>query len=299
MLSSKSCEAFLAVIETGSFDEAAHRLHITAPAVTLRVQALEKELGQILLLRERPCRVTQAGQKLLEHLQHQRLSEQNLLQTLMGRQRQHTFHQFHIATNADSLSTWLLKVLQPCLIQNHITVKLSIDDQTQTHQLLETGCVNACISTEPKAMKACEAHYLGDMIYRVVASPEFVTRWLQQGVHREVLKRIPAIIFNDKDLTLHHNLIALFGLTQDSYPHFFIPSSTAFLDAIHLGLGYGLVPQYQIGNDLKEGKLIEIIPEAKTHIPLYWHHWKQQPPALAQITQTLLANATQHLNRRE
>ena len=55
MLSSKSCEAFLAVAESGSFDEAAQRLCITSSAVTLRVQALEKDLGQILLLRERPA----------------------------------------------------------------------------------------------------------------------------------------------------------------------------------------------------------------------------------------------------
>ncbi len=58
MLSNKSCEAFLAVAESGSFEYAAQQLYITASAVTLRVQSLEKDLGKILLLRERPCRVT-------------------------------------------------------------------------------------------------------------------------------------------------------------------------------------------------------------------------------------------------
>lgn len=296
MLSSKFCEAFLAVAESGSFDAAAQRLCITASAVTLRVQALEKDLGQILLLRERPCRVTQAGQQLLEHLQHQRLREQNLLQQFMGQSSQHEFHQFSIATNADSLSTWLLKVLQSTLIEHKIALKLSLDDQTQTHQLLETGLVNACISTESTAMKGCEVHYLGQMTYRMVATPSFVEKWFKDGIHRDALRHAPAIIFNGKDLMHHQVILNLFGLNQQSYPHYFIPSSTAFVEAVHLGLGFGLVPEYQIGDDLQSGKLIEIMPNAKTEMKLYWHHWKQQSALLQQLTIDLLEKAQHQMN---
>ncbi|WP_166167219.1 LysR family transcriptional regulator ArgP [Acinetobacter sp. SA01] len=296
MLSSKSCEAFLAVAESGSFDEAAQRLCLTASAVTLRVQTLEKDLGQILLLRERPCRVTQAGQKLLEHLQHQRLREQNLLQQFMGQSSQHEFHQFSIATNADSLSTWLLKVLQSTLIEHKIILKLSLDDQTQTHQLLETGLVNACISTESTAMKGCEVHDLGQMTYRMVATSSFVERWFKNGIHRDALKHAPAIIFNGKDLMHHQVILNLFGLNQQSYPHYFIPSSTTFVEAVHLGLGFGLVPEYQIGDDLQTGKLIEIMPNAKTEMKLYWHHWKQQSVLLQQLTIDLLEKAQHQMN---
>lgn len=296
MLSSKFCEAFLAVAESGSFDAAAQRLCITASAVTLRVQALEKDLGQILLLRERPCRVTQAGQQLLEHLQHQRLREQNLLQQFMGQSSQHEFHQFSIATNADSLSTWLLKVLQSTLIEHKIALKLSLDDQTQTHQLLETGLVNACISIESTAMKGCEVHYLGQMTYRMVATPSFVERWFKDGIHRDALRHAPAIIFNGKDLMHHQVILNLFGLNQQSYPHYFIPSSTAFVEAVHLGLGFGLVPEYQIGDDLQSGKLIEIMPNAKTEMKLYWHHWKQQSALLQQLTIDLLEKAQHQMN---
>ena len=296
MLSNKSCEAFLAVAESGSFEEAAQQLYITASAVTLRVQSLEKDLGQILLLRERPCRVTQAGQKLLEHLQHQRLREQNLLQQFMGQSSQHEFHQFSVATNADSLSTWLLKVLQTTLIKHKIALKLSLDDQTQTHQLLETGLVNACISTESSAMKGCEVHYLGQMTYRMVATPSFVERWFKNGIHRDALRHAPAIIFNGKDLMHHQVILNLFGLNQQSYPHYFIPSSTAFVEAVHLGLGFGLVPEYQIGDDLQSGKLIEIMPNAKTEMKLYWHHWKQQSALLQQLTLDLLEKAHHQMN---
>lgn len=58
MLDSKQCEAFLAVAEVGSFDAAGEHLCITPSAVSLRVQALEKYLGQILIIRGRPCAYT-------------------------------------------------------------------------------------------------------------------------------------------------------------------------------------------------------------------------------------------------
>ncbi len=58
MLDSKQCEAFLAVAEVGSFDAAGEHLCITPSAVSLRVQALEKYLGQILIIRGRPCVLT-------------------------------------------------------------------------------------------------------------------------------------------------------------------------------------------------------------------------------------------------
>lgn len=60
MLNAKQCDAFYAVAKTGSFDLAAEQLNITASAVTLRVQSLEKQLGHLLLVRDRPCRVTQS-----------------------------------------------------------------------------------------------------------------------------------------------------------------------------------------------------------------------------------------------
>ena len=296
MLPSKSCSAFLAVAELGSFEAAALRLCISASAVTLRVQALEKQLGQILLLRERPCRVTASGWQLFQHLQQQRLREQQLLQQLSGKTNVHQFQELHIATNADSLATWLLKVLQPTLIQQHIALKLRLDDQSQTHQLLESGLVNACISTEAVAMSGCIASYLGAMQYKMVASPAFMQRYFHNSITRDRLKHIPAVIFNDKDYLHQQVIFNLFGLQQNQYPHHFIPSSTAFVDAIQLGLGFGLVPQYQITTALAQGDLVEVIPQAQQQLHLYWHHWKQQPTALQALTDHLVAHAQNVMN---
>jgi len=296
MLIHKSSEAFLAVAEYGSFEQAASKLNITASAVTLRVQALEKSLGQILILRERPCKVTQAGKILLEHLQHQRLMEHNLLQQLQGQNSAFIFHQFSIASNADSLATWLLPIIQQTLIKEKITLNVMIDDQSQTHQLLENGLVNACISAEEKTIKGCIAHPLGAMTYKMVATPAFKKQWFSHGISRDALRQAPAIIFNPKDQLHEDTTLSLFGLNMQQYPYHFIPSSTAFIEAIELGLGFGMAPVMQIQKQLIEGTLIELIPSAQTDVQLYWHHWKQQPIPLQCLTNTIIQNAQTVLN---
>ncbi|MEN8992006.1 MULTISPECIES: LysR family transcriptional regulator ArgP [unclassified Acinetobacter] len=294
MLQSKHSEAFLAVAETGSFEQAALRLNITASAVTLRLQTLEKKLGHVLIVRERPCRPTLAGQSLLHYLQHSKLLEHNFLQNLTG-QTANAFYQVNIATNADSLATWLLPLLKDLLIEEKIVIHFQVDDQSQTHHLLEAGLVNACVTTESEAMKGCVAEYLGEMHYRFVATPDFIQRWFGQGVTRNALKAAPALIFNEKDDLHTQSIQKNFGLNPSQYPHHFIPSSTAFFDAITMGLGYGWLPDYQSKDLLAAGKLIELSTELSIDLALYWHHWNQQSVQLQKLTAVVLQHAKDHM----
>ncbi|WP_152206712.1 LysR family transcriptional regulator [Marinobacter changyiensis] len=60
--------AFLAVVDEGSFSEAADALHLTQPAVSKRVATLENQLGALVIDRsQRKLRLTDAGTRLLPH----------------------------------------------------------------------------------------------------------------------------------------------------------------------------------------------------------------------------------------
>lgn len=290
MLDSKQCEAFFTVAETGSFEHASQRLCITSSAVTLRVQALEKHLGQLLLIRGRPCVLTQSGLHLFEYLQHSKRLEQNLLYSLTGKSESNYF-KTTIATNADSLATWLLPALKDVLIQERIMVEFNCADQSHTYSLLENGTVNACISIESEAMKGCNAIYLGSMRYKMVSTPLFQKKWFKNGITRESLRTAPAIIFNHKDHTHFDVLEKMFGLTKGTYPCHLIPSSESFVTAIQLGLGYGMVPEFQLEQAFKDKSLVEILPEAETDIALYWHHWNQQSAPLQALTTHIVQKA--------
>ncbi|HRF83180.1 MAG TPA: LysR family transcriptional regulator [Pseudoxanthomonas sp.] len=63
-----SLHAFLAVAETGSFSAAGERLHLTQPAISKRIAALESDLGRRLFDRiGRRIAPTEAGRALLPH----------------------------------------------------------------------------------------------------------------------------------------------------------------------------------------------------------------------------------------
>jgi DNA-binding transcriptional LysR family regulator len=70
MPSVKELEAFMAVLEAGSFEGAARRLNATAPAVSKRISELESELGVRLFERStRHCHVTLRGRTLVPFAQ--------------------------------------------------------------------------------------------------------------------------------------------------------------------------------------------------------------------------------------
>ena len=62
MLDYKLLEALALVVQDGGFDKAAHALHITQSAVSQRVKLLEEQMGQILLARTTPPRLTRLAE---------------------------------------------------------------------------------------------------------------------------------------------------------------------------------------------------------------------------------------------
>ena len=56
---------FAAIVDEGSFEGAARRLHITPSAVSQRVKNMEQRVGSVLLRRSRPIELTPAGSTVL------------------------------------------------------------------------------------------------------------------------------------------------------------------------------------------------------------------------------------------
>jgi DNA-binding transcriptional LysR family regulator len=68
MLDVAKLATFRAVVEQGSFSAAAHALHLTQPAVSRQVSALERDLGAMLVRRTKQgAQLTEAGRVLLTH----------------------------------------------------------------------------------------------------------------------------------------------------------------------------------------------------------------------------------------
>lgn len=67
-MDSNALKAFLTIVDQGSFSEAAEQLHLTQPAISKRLAALENQLGTTLVDRShRQIRLTESGSRLLPH----------------------------------------------------------------------------------------------------------------------------------------------------------------------------------------------------------------------------------------
>jgi LysR family transcriptional regulator (chromosome initiation inhibitor) len=58
-------EALVAIADHGTFDAAARVLHVSPSAVSQRIRALEREVGQVVVRRGSPCAPTEAGAALV------------------------------------------------------------------------------------------------------------------------------------------------------------------------------------------------------------------------------------------
>ena len=96
------------MIELGSFDAAAARLHVTPSAISQRIKALEQRVGQVLVVREKPCTATAAGIPLLRLAAQTALLEAEALAEMGGGEV--TLPRIALAVNADSMATWFTGV---------------------------------------------------------------------------------------------------------------------------------------------------------------------------------------------
>ncbi|GGP20454.1 LysR family transcriptional regulator ArgP [Silvimonas iriomotensis] len=292
-LDHRQTDALLAVIETGSFDAAAARLHVTQSAVSQRIRALETALGQPLIIRSRPARPTLHGQRLLQYLRRTAMLDQELAAELADTARAPLV--VRLAINADTLGTWFMPAVTPLLLKENVLLEVMLDDQDHTFAWLESGEATGCVTSEAEPMRGCQSYALGVQRYHMLASPAFYQRWFANGFTREAARHAPVMVFNRKDALQADFLEQRFGLTRDAYPSHYIPSHDSYFAAVKLGLGYGMIPEQQYGALVSSGQLIDVAPDQPVDVALYWHAWKVQSPRLESLTQRIVAAAREVL----
>lgn len=192
--------AFAAVLEETSFEAAARRLSVTSSAVSQRIKALEDRLGQVLVVRQTPCRPTPAGERLLRRVRPmQALEAEALADFLPEESTAASGHPIAIAVNDDSLATWLLPALSMLHRGRGYLFDLHVDDQDHTLEFLRNGSVLGAITAESVPLKGCEVCPLGALRYRAIASPEFAMHYFGDGMDAAAFALAPLIVFNRKD----------------------------------------------------------------------------------------------------
>ncbi|MFJ4290890.1 LysR family transcriptional regulator ArgP [Cupriavidus sp. NPDC089707] len=289
MLDYSALAALAAVVREGSFDRAARALHVTPSAVSQRIRLLEEKLGCALVVRDQPCRATETGRRLCQHVDRVRLLEQDLQGALPALAPEGIARvALPIAVNADSLATWAAPAIAAFAAASPVLMEVAVDDQDHTTEWLRSGAVLAAVTATARPAAGCNSQPLGAMRYLAAASPAFVQQYFAGGVGAGTLAKAPSLVFNTKDelqvrwaRRLCHRHVEL--------PRHSLPSSQAFVTAALAGMGWGLHPQSLIAQHLDDGSLVELVQGTPLDVPLHWQYARAASGLLDGLSREVLA----------
>jgi LysR family transcriptional regulator (chromosome initiation inhibitor) len=282
-------DALVAIAEHGSFEAAARELHITPSAVSQRVRALEAIAGQVLVSRGAPCRPTPHGERLVRLGRQTRLLYDEASEALGAV----TTVELPVAVNADSLTTWFRDVLATAAGWDGTAIRLQVEDQAYSQQLLRSGDVLAAVTSDPEAVQGCSVEPLGALRYVPAAAAAFAGRW-RRGRAPD-WAAMPAVVFGAKD-DLQQDMLRRRGLPQLPPVVHQVPTSADFLAAVRIGLGWGMLPEPQARADLAAGQLVRLSGDV-LDVPLFWQRWRLDSPRLTTLTDAVREAAARHLRR--
>jgi len=265
-------ETLMLIAEEGSFEAAARRLHLTPSAVSQRVRSLERSAGQVLVSRTSPTGVTAAGEPLVRLGRQLRL----LAAEAAGALGNDDVVDLAVAVNADSLATWFRPVLAAVAERSGTALRLHVEDESFSHDLLRRGEVLAAVTSEPRPVQGCSVERLGAMRYLAAAAPRLVERHRRgRGVDWPA---VPMVVFNEKD-QLQDRVLAAHGVVRPAVVHR-VPSTADFLEAVRCGLGWGMVPEFQFASGVEAGDLVRLPGSKAVGVVLHWQRWRLESPAL-------------------
>lgn len=272
------------VVDEGTLDAAARRLHITPSAVSQRIRALEDQLGRVVLVRSKPVSATEAGDAVVRLARQLALLEHDALAAIGAEGG--TVASVPLAVNADSLATWFLPPLARVAQRRAVVFDLHRDDQDFTAGLLESGTVMAAVTSREAPVAGCRVRRLGVLRYEAVATASFADRWFADGVDAEALGSAPVVDFDRRD-DLQTQWLTRRGVAAAAPPRHRVPASQDFATAVALGLGWGLLPGFQSAQALRAGELVRL-GDDPIDVPLYWQQWNLTSPLLDEVADEIV-----------
>ncbi len=287
-LDDQQLAAFAAAIELGSFDAAASRLHVTPSAVSQRIKALERRVGKVLVVREKPCTATTAGIPLLRLAVQTAMLESEALAEMGGADGAARRTRIALAVNADSMEGWFTGVFDKL---DDVLMDIRIEDQDHSAELLRQGVVMGAVTTERTPVHGCRVQPLGVMRYVPVASRAYMEGHLPDGFTAGAAAAAPSLAWN-RDDALQDMLMRKVFRRMISRPTHFVPTAEGFRRAVGAGLGWGMFPEKLAAPALADGSFVRI-SDVYLEVPLFWQCWKLDSPMVRRITDAVRSAAAE------
>jgi DNA-binding transcriptional LysR family regulator len=248
---------FVAVVESGSFSEAARRLGTTKSIVSQRMQQLEKRLGCTLLERGRPLQLTEPGRGFFEESRH-------LLQELerIEEEVQETSSSPHGSLKLAVPVTFLTRQLAPLLARFSVKYPgLCVDVEAEDRlSKLQDGHFDMAIRIGQLADSNLVARTITANHHLICASPAYLDR-------RGTPEHPDDLLQHDGLIYLNREANGMWSLPAEGAQQSFRVRIRMRTDSGHqllagaiAGLGLAILPTFLAEDALLASDLVPVLP---------------------------------------
>lgn len=268
MVSIDNMMVFAKVVETGSFTQAADTLGIGKARVSQIISKLEKTLNTRLLNRTtRSLSLTDSGQAYYKQCQmiQELASRANLEAQSLNNEPTGIIH-----ISVPVGSQQLINILSDFLLR-YPQLQLDLVESDSYSNLITSRCdiaIRASSSLEDSSLHAVKIGEFNDLL---CAAPQYLQQFEALHSAQDLLKLdwiAHEVIHGDKPLKLKSAQGVSIQLNVK--PKVQVRTTGSLKSFLLNGIGYGVLPSFAVKEELENGQLIRLFPEAyDVTIPLY------------------------------
>lgn len=259
-LPSHELQAFRTVAQTLSFSTAAERIHITQPALSQRIQSLEKTLGLTLFVRDpKGVKLTEAGLRLLRYCQIKDHLESELLNDLVKAPGGKLGGRLRVCGYSSVMHSVIMPALAPLIRENPaVQFEFSMREMGTLLAALERAEADFVILDHVIERNNIQSLVLGEEKYVLVQSKNYPVRDLY--LDHDPDDRTTEMFFQKQETK------------KQDLPRCYVDDNTGILEGVALGLGQGVVPRHLLSKDMA----VKVVKGMKVMtVPVVLHYFKQ------------------------
>lgn len=252
-------QTFLAIYRLGSLTAAAGHLHLSQPAVSAHLRALETEEGRPLFVRlARGVSPTQEAHVLARDI----APHVDALQAVRDRLRDRTTGgTVHLGGPADMLAARALPSLAG-VVAGGTRIRVRTGIAEDLIELLAADELDLVVATRQQPRGDVVFQRLFDETLVLVANPGWASRLPTAAIEREpllALDGVPLIAFDEQLPLIRRFWKLVFGATIEVTAAITVADLRAVCAAVAAGAGIAVVPRYLAATDLQQGELVDLI----------------------------------------
>jgi DNA-binding transcriptional LysR family regulator len=261
MLDLKSLEIFYWVATLRSFRAAATKLNTTQPAVSQRIQQLEKKVGAQLLERDnRAVSVTAKGRQMLEHVERLLRLHTQLTVELVERQVLRGVLRLGVAESI--VQTWLPRFIEEVdALYPHLQLEIDVDISSNLRDRLVAHELDLAFLLGPISLPMVRNLPLSSFPLVFLASP--LLKLPRKSVSLAELAKHPIITFARR--TAPYMALRELIERHDLDP-VRVHASASLAPVVSMavkGMGVALMPRAIVSDQVRTGQLVEISTSEK------------------------------------